>query len=39
MKVEPTLERWSLADPENSLFATRHSSLHLTVWEQMNALA
>jgi ATP-dependent helicase/nuclease subunit B len=30
MKVEPTLERWSLAGPG-------HSSLHLTVWEQMNA--
>jgi ATP-dependent helicase/nuclease subunit B len=37
MKVEPTLERWSLADPEHSPLATRHSSLHLTVWEQMNA--
>ena len=37
MKVEPTLERWSLADPGNSQLATRHSSIHLTVWEQMNA--
>ena len=37
MKVEPTLERWSLAGPENSPLATRQSSLHLTVWEQMNA--
>jgi ATP-dependent helicase/nuclease subunit B len=37
MKVEPTLERWSLAGPEPSPPATRHSSLHLTVWEQMNA--
>jgi ATP-dependent helicase/nuclease subunit B len=37
MKVEPTLERWSLAGPEKSPPATRHSSLHLTVREQMNA--
>jgi ATP-dependent helicase/nuclease subunit B len=35
MKVEPTLERWSLAGPGHSPLATRHSSLHLTVWEQM----
>ena len=37
MKVEQTLERWSLADPEKSSIVNRHSSLHLTVWEQMNA--
>jgi ATP-dependent helicase/nuclease subunit B len=37
MNVEPTLERWSLPDPGPSLPAPRHSSLHLTVWEQMNA--
>jgi len=37
MKVEPTLERWSLAAPGHSPLATRHSSLHLTVWEQMKA--
>ena len=37
MKIEPTLERWSLADPEHPSPATRHSSLHLTVLEQMNA--
>ena len=37
MKVEPTLERWSLAGPEPSPPATRHSSLHTTVWEQMKA--
>jgi ATP-dependent helicase/nuclease subunit B len=37
MKVEQTLERWSLAGPEKSSLVTRHSSLHLTVWEQMNA--
>jgi len=37
MKIEPTLECWSLAGPGNSPPATRHSSLHLTVWEQMNA--
>jgi len=36
MKVEQTLEHWSLADPEHSSLVTRHSSLHLTVWEQMN---
>jgi ATP-dependent helicase/nuclease subunit B len=36
MKVEQTLERWSLADPEHSPIVPRHSSLHLTVWEQMN---
>jgi ATP-dependent helicase/nuclease subunit B len=37
MKVEPALERWSVADPGHSPLATRHSSLHLTVWEQVNA--
>ena len=37
MKVEPTLERWSLATVEKSSLVTRHSSLHLTVWEQMKA--
>jgi ATP-dependent helicase/nuclease subunit B len=37
MKVEPTLERWSLTDPGHAPPATRHSSLHLTVWEQMKA--
>jgi ATP-dependent helicase/nuclease subunit B len=37
MKVEPTLEHWSLAGPGHSPLATRHSSLHLTVWEQTNA--
>ena len=37
MNVEPTLERWSLAGPGHSPLVTRHSSLHLTVWEQMNA--
>jgi ATP-dependent helicase/nuclease subunit B len=36
MKVEPTLERWSLAEPGHSSLAPRHPSLHLTVWEQMN---
>jgi ATP-dependent helicase/nuclease subunit B len=35
--VGKTLENWSLADPEHSSLVTRHSSLHLTVWEQMNA--
>jgi ATP-dependent helicase/nuclease subunit B len=37
MKVEPTLERWSLAGPEKSSIVNRQSSIHLTVWEQMNA--
>ena len=37
MKVEPTLERWSLADPGHPPLVTRHASLHLTVWEQMKA--
>jgi ATP-dependent helicase/nuclease subunit B len=37
LKVESTLERWSLADPGHSPPAPRPSSLHLTVWEQMNA--
>ena len=37
MNVEPTLERWRLAGPGPSPPATRHSSLHLTVWEQMKA--
>ena len=38
LDVEKTLEQWSLANAEclPSLI-TRHSSLHLTVWEQMNA--
>jgi ATP-dependent helicase/nuclease subunit B len=37
MKVEQTLERWSLADPEKSSIVNRQSSIHQTVWEQMNA--
>jgi ATP-dependent helicase/nuclease subunit B len=35
--VEKTLENWSVAITEKSPLATRHSSLHLTVWEQMKA--
>jgi ATP-dependent helicase/nuclease subunit B len=36
--VEKTLEQWSLANAEClPSLVTRHSSLHLTVWEQMNA--
>ena len=35
-EVEPTLERWTLADPENSPAVTRQASIHLTVWGQMN---
>jgi len=37
MKVEPTLEHWSLADPEKSPIVNRQSSIHQTVWEQMKA--
>ena len=37
MKVEQTLERWSLADPGKSSIVNRQSSIHPTVWEQMNA--
>ena len=36
MKVEQTLEHWSLADPGKSSIVNRHSSIHQTVWEQMN---
>jgi ATP-dependent helicase/nuclease subunit B len=34
--VEQTLERWSLASPEKSSIVNRQSSIHQTVWEQMN---
>jgi len=34
MKVEPTLERWSLAGPEKSSIVNRQSSIHLTVWNK-----
>ena len=37
MKIEQTLEHWSLADPGHSPLVTRPPSLHRTVWEQMNA--
>jgi len=37
LKVEPTLERWSAEETENPSPATRHSSPHQTVWEQMNS--
>ncbi|MFZ0828482.1 MAG: PD-(D/E)XK nuclease family protein [Verrucomicrobiia bacterium] len=37
MKVEQTLERWSLGDPENSSPVNRQSSIHPTVGEQMDA--
>ena len=36
MEVEQTLERWSLGDPEKSSIVNRQSSIHQTVWEQMN---
>jgi ATP-dependent helicase/nuclease subunit B len=37
MNVEPTLERWSLAEPEKSSIVNRQSSIHQTVWAQMKA--
>jgi ATP-dependent helicase/nuclease subunit B len=36
LKVEPTLERWSL-DEEKSAIRNPQSAIHSTVWEQMNA--
>jgi ATP-dependent helicase/nuclease subunit B len=36
LNVEQTLEHWSLPEAEDSSLATRHSSLHSTVWRQMN---
>ncbi|MGA2686305.1 MAG: PD-(D/E)XK nuclease family protein [Verrucomicrobiota bacterium] len=35
--TETTLEKWSLPEPEGASPVTRPSSLHTTVWEQMNA--
>jgi len=37
LDVETTLEQWNLIVPDESSRVTRHASLHLTVWEQMNA--
>jgi ATP-dependent helicase/nuclease subunit B len=38
MEVEQTLERWSSpADPEKTAIINRQSSIHSTVWDQMNA--
>ncbi len=37
LDVERTLERWSLSDADQSPIANRQSSIHLTVWEQINA--
>ena len=34
--VEETLESWGLAGPEKSPIVNRQSSIHSTVWEQMN---
>ena len=34
--VEKTLEQWNLAGSESSTLDPRSSSIHLTVWEQMN---
>jgi ATP-dependent helicase/nuclease subunit B len=36
LDVEEILERWSLAGPEKSSVVNRQSSIHATVWEQMN---
>jgi ATP-dependent helicase/nuclease subunit B len=35
--VEKALEKWSLAGPGKSPSANRQSSIHATVWEQINA--
>ena len=37
LEVEQRLEKWSLPDLESSSPASRHPSLHSTVWGQMNA--
>ncbi len=37
LKVEQTFERWSAEESEDPAPATRHSSPHQTVWEQMNS--
>ena len=36
LKVEPTLERWAL-DEEKSAIRNPQSTIHQTVWDQMNA--
>ena len=36
LKVEPTLERWTL-DEEKSAIRNPQSTIHQTVWDQMNA--
>jgi ATP-dependent helicase/nuclease subunit B len=36
LNARGTLEKWSLAELENSSMVIRHPSLHSTVWEQMN---
>ena len=36
LKVEDTLERWSLVETKQSAFRNPHSAIHSTVWEQMN---
>jgi ATP-dependent helicase/nuclease subunit B len=37
LRVENTLEKWSSSESDNLSLVTRHSLLHSTVWEQMNA--
>ncbi len=37
LRVENTLEKWSSPEPGNLPSATRHPSIHSTVFEQMNA--
>ncbi len=37
LRVEPTLEAWSLPERESPSPVTPHASLHSTVWVQMNA--
>ena len=36
LKVEQTLERWTLAEEKSSI-VNRQSSIHQTVWDQMNS--
>ena len=36
LKVEPTLERWTLDEEKSGNRAIAQSAIHSTVWEQMN---
>jgi ATP-dependent helicase/nuclease subunit B len=37
LRAEEVLEQWSLPEGDQSAIGNRQSSIHLTVWEQMNA--